>query len=237
MISALTLTYAEEAIGIVRAAEAAGIQSVVSFTVETDGRLPRGQPLRAAIEQVDGETGAAAAYFMVSCAHPTHLADALGDRGRWLERLRGFRANASAKSHAELDNSDELGEGDPLELVQGCRDLVARLPNLTVLGGCCGTDHRHMAALCDSTPPSVATQAIKARPADLPGSTIGRGSARQSGSGRMGSYRVRSTGQQSRRPCTRAYGRTNTLSAAVLAGASPIENGAARGDHPAVAAG
>ena len=53
MISALTLNYAEEAIGITRAAQAAGMPVVISFTVETDGRLPSGQALKNAIEQVD----------------------------------------------------------------------------------------------------------------------------------------------------------------------------------------
>jgi S-methylmethionine-dependent homocysteine/selenocysteine methylase len=148
MISALTLTYADEAVGIVRAAEAAAIPAVVSFTLETDGRLPSGQALHEAIEQVDAETAGAAAYFMVNCAHPTHFADALKDVGPSLDRIRGLRANASAKSHAELDEAEELDEGDPVELAQHYRGLVPRLRNLTVVGGCCGTDHRHIAAIC-----------------------------------------------------------------------------------------
>jgi S-methylmethionine-dependent homocysteine/selenocysteine methylase len=103
MISALTLTYANEAVGVLRAAEAWGMPAAISFTVETDGRLPSGQPLCEAIEQVDAETGEATAYFMVNCAHPTHFRDVFDDSGPWLDRIHGLRANASAKSHAELD--------------------------------------------------------------------------------------------------------------------------------------
>jgi homocysteine S-methyltransferase len=121
---------------------------VISFTVETDGRLPSGQSLRGAVEHVDDETAGYAAYFMVNCAHPTHVAGALAEEGPWRDRVRGFRANASTKSHAELDQSAELDEGDPLELAAGCRSLAQELPSLTVLGGCCGTDERHIAAIC-----------------------------------------------------------------------------------------
>jgi homocysteine S-methyltransferase len=148
MISALTLTSANEAVGIVRAAEEAAIPAVVSFTLETDGRLPSGQSLGEAIEEVDAQTAGAAAYFMINCAHPTHFADVLHEGGAWIDRIRGLRANASTKSHAELDEADELDEGDPIELARQYRDLAARLPNLTVVGGCCGTDHRHVEAIC-----------------------------------------------------------------------------------------
>ena len=147
-VTAITMTNAEEAIGIVRAAGAAGIPAAISFTVETDGRLPTGQPLRAAIEQVDAETGGSAAYFMVNCAHPTHFADALEHDGAWRQRLVGLRANASSKSHAELDESTELDEGDPADLAARHAGLRERLPAVTVLGGCCGTDARHVAAIC-----------------------------------------------------------------------------------------
>ncbi|GFG50703.1 homocysteine S-methyltransferase [Mycolicibacterium agri] len=146
-VTAITMTNAEEAIGIVHAAAAAGIPSAISFTVETDGRLPTGQPLREAIEQVDDATNAGAAYFMVNCAHPTHWALALQDDGAWRDRLIGLRSNSSAKSHAELDEATELDEGDPIEL--GAQHVAQRdrLPAVRVLGGCCGTDARHVAAI------------------------------------------------------------------------------------------
>jgi homocysteine S-methyltransferase len=148
LVSALTMTYAEEATGIVRAARAAGIPAAVSFTVETDGRLPSGQPLREAIEQVDAETEGAAEYFMINCAHPTHFADVLEPGAPALERIRGLRANASTMSHAELDEAEELDDGDPVDLARRYAELRERLPNLSVVGGCCGTDHRHIREIC-----------------------------------------------------------------------------------------
>ena len=148
MAGAYTMTYAEEAIGIVRAAAAAGMPVSISFTVETDGRLPSGQELGEAIEQVDAETDAAAAYFMINCAHPTHFAGVVERGGPWRRRLGGIRANASRKSHAELDESTELDDGDPAELGSEYRVLKPQLPNVRVLGGCCGTDRRHVSRIC-----------------------------------------------------------------------------------------
>ena len=149
MVSAITMTYAEEAIGITRAAKAAGLPAVISFTVETDGRLPSGQPLREAIEQVDAATGASPAYYMINCAHPTHFQGVLED-GPWLERIGGLRANASTMSHAELDEATELDEGDPQQLAADYRALRDRLPKACVLGGCCGTDDRQVAAIAQA---------------------------------------------------------------------------------------
>jgi S-methylmethionine-dependent homocysteine/selenocysteine methylase len=150
MIGAITMTYVEEAIGIARAADAVGMPVAISFTVETDGRLPSGQALGEAIEQVDAETGRYPAYFMVNCAHPSHFAAVVADGGAWRNRIAGLRANASALSHAELDEAEELDDGDPHELAAGCAALRASLPNVTVLGGCCGTDERHVTAVASA---------------------------------------------------------------------------------------
>ena len=153
LVSALTLTYSDEAIGVARAARDAEIPIVISFTVETDGRLPSGQSLREAIEVVDAETDGSIAYFMINCAHPTHFAHVLEEDGDWRGRIRGLRANASEKSHAELDEAEELDPGDPSALAQHYRELQRRLPNLTVVGGCCGTSHRHVAEICAAMTP------------------------------------------------------------------------------------
>jgi S-methylmethionine-dependent homocysteine/selenocysteine methylase len=150
LITALTVTYAEEAIGMVRAARGAGLPVAVSFTVETDGRLPSGQMLRAAIEQVDSETDGAPIHYMINCAHPTHFEGALADGGAWSERIRGLRANASTLSHAELDEAEDLDDGDPADLAARHVALRSALPNLTILGGCCGTDIRHVTRICDA---------------------------------------------------------------------------------------
>jgi S-methylmethionine-dependent homocysteine/selenocysteine methylase len=147
LVSAFTLNYVDEAVGIVQAARDAAMPVVISFTVETDGRLPSGEGLGAAIRRTDQETDGYPAYFMLNCAHPDHFRelDTLDpDVGG---RIRGLRANASRKSHAELDESTELDPGDPLELGAQYRALRDRLPGLRVLGGCCGTDHRHVAAI------------------------------------------------------------------------------------------
>jgi S-methylmethionine-dependent homocysteine/selenocysteine methylase len=149
MVSAYTLTYAAEAIGIVRAAAAAAVPATISFTVETDGRLPSGQPLGEAIAAVDAETKYSARYFMVNCAHPTHFAAAVEAGGAWLGRLGGVRCNASRRSHAELDESAELDRGDPGELGRLYRELKPHLPAVRVIGGCCGTSTPHIASICD----------------------------------------------------------------------------------------
>jgi S-methylmethionine-dependent homocysteine/selenocysteine methylase len=147
LVTAITMTHVDEAVGVVRAARAAGIPVVISFTVETDGRLPSGQPLGEAIEEVDERTDGAAAYFMVNCAHPTHFEGILEPDAGWTGRIRGLRANASRLSHAELDEAEDLDEGDPEELASDYVMLRSRLPQLRVLGGCCGTDHRHIDAM------------------------------------------------------------------------------------------
>ena len=147
MVTALTMTYAAEAVGIVRASSSAGLPAAISFTVETDGQLPSGQPLGEAIDQVDEETQQGAAYFMVNCAHPTHFQHIIEREAPWLARVRGVRANASTKSHAELDEATTLDDGDPHDLATRHGQLRALLSNLNVVGGCCGTDHRHVEAI------------------------------------------------------------------------------------------
>jgi S-methylmethionine-dependent homocysteine/selenocysteine methylase len=143
-VTAITMTNVEEAIGVTRAAQDAGIPVVISFTTETDGRLPTGQSLKEAIEAVDAATGDGPAYYMVNCAHPTHFGDALEDGAKWVKRVRGVRANASCRSHAELDAAPDLDDGNPEEFGGQHRDLLDRLPWIAVFGGCCGTDHRHI---------------------------------------------------------------------------------------------
>jgi S-methylmethionine-dependent homocysteine/selenocysteine methylase len=148
MVAALTLTYVDEAIGIARAAQAEGLPVAISFTVETDGTLPSGEPLSQAIQETDAATGGGPAYYMINCAHPTHFDSVLG--GSWTTRIHGLRANASSKSHAELDEAPELDDGDPEDLGVRYAGLRGQLPSLNVLGGCCGTDDRHVARICSA---------------------------------------------------------------------------------------
>jgi homocysteine S-methyltransferase len=137
-------------VGIVRAATAAGLPAVISFTVETDGRLPSGQELGAAIEQVDRETEQSPLHYLVNCAHPTHFADVLRADASWVRRIGGVRANASTRSHAELDESETLDEGDPADLAARYAGLRERLPRAGTVGGCCGTDIRHVERALDA---------------------------------------------------------------------------------------
>jgi len=151
MVAAMTMTNAAEAAGYARAAAAAGLPLCISFTLETDARLPSGESLAEAIAVVERESDGAPAYYMVNCAHPTHFAamiDAAVAAGApWLARLRGVRANASTRSHAELDSSTDLDAGDPDTLGREYAALRARHRRFTILGGCCGTDDRHVAAI------------------------------------------------------------------------------------------
>jgi homocysteine S-methyltransferase len=147
LVSALTLTHTGEAIGIVRAAQRVAIPVAISFTVETDGRLPSGESLGDAIDRVDDATGGSVAYYMINCAHPSHFESVLGAGGGWIGRLKGIRANASRRSHAELDEAESLDSGDPGELAEGYQRILGVHRGVTVIGGCCGTDHRHIAAI------------------------------------------------------------------------------------------
>jgi len=146
VISGYTLAYPEEAIGIVRAAKRFQLPVVIAFTVETDGKLPIGVSLEQAILQVDAATNGYTAYFMINCAHPEHFVSVLED-APWMQRIRGLVANASRCSHAELDEAVELDDGDPTELGKQLSDIKRRFPHIQVLGGCCGTDMRHMAQI------------------------------------------------------------------------------------------
>jgi S-methylmethionine-dependent homocysteine/selenocysteine methylase len=148
MVAAFTMTYPEEAIGITQAAKARAMPVAISFTVETDGRLPCGERLGDAIERTDRETDGYPVYYMINCAHPTHFESELADDAPWRHRIHGVRANASTKSHAQLDESTEIDIGDPRALGEDYRRLRARLPGLAVVGGCCGTDDRHLDAIC-----------------------------------------------------------------------------------------
>ncbi len=145
LVTVLTLTGIGEALGIVRAARTAGLPVAVSFTVELNGRLPDGTALSSAVRTVDEYGGPD--YFMVNCAHPTHIARGLADEGDWRSRIAGIRANAPIRSHEELDAATELDEGDPVELARAQQAMRHLLPNLTLMGGCCGTDARHVAAM------------------------------------------------------------------------------------------
>lgn len=155
LVTAITMTYAEEAVGIARAAKQSHMPVVISFTVETDGKLPTGQPLADAIRQVDDATLGYPAYFMINCAHPSHFDHLLRGDEPWTERIRGLRANASTMSHADLNEASELDAGNPIELGREYAALrMHKLKRLNVMGGCCGTDHRHVEQIASACLPT-----------------------------------------------------------------------------------
>jgi homocysteine S-methyltransferase len=156
MVAAFTMNNIDEGIGIARAAKALGMPCAISFTLETDGRLVTGHSLQEAIETTDAATGGSPAYYMINCAHPTHFEGVLDHGSAWAKRISGIRANASTMSHEQLDNSEVLDAGDPVDLGQRYRNLLSRMPQVRVLGGCCGTDHRHVAAICEACLPQAA---------------------------------------------------------------------------------
>lgn len=146
MITGYTLAYPAEAIGIVRAAKRFALPVAIAFTVETDGLLPTGAALADAIAKVDAATDTYAEYFMINCAHPEHFEHIL-TQDPWVQRIRGVVANASRCSHAELDNAEELDAGNPAELGRQLGDIRQRFPHINILGGCCGTDMRHISSI------------------------------------------------------------------------------------------
>jgi S-methylmethionine-dependent homocysteine/selenocysteine methylase len=151
IISAITMNYVEEAIGIARAAGAVGLPVVISFTVETNGKLATGMRLQEAIEQVDSSVSQPPLYFMINCAHPSHFMPEMqaGSNAPWTKRIKGIRANSSCKSHAELDEATELDRGNPHELGMEHKHLKERFDQLNVFGGCCGTDEEHVLAIAN----------------------------------------------------------------------------------------
>jgi S-methylmethionine-dependent homocysteine/selenocysteine methylase len=168
MACGITMTHAGEAIGIAHAARDAGLPVAISFTVETDGRLPTGQPLAEAIDEVDAATAGQPAYYMVNCAHPTHFIDCLEQEAPSARRIRGVRANASRMSHAELNEAPDLDAGDPVDLARQYVALKLRVPTLNVLGGCCGTDHRHIAQIAAACLPLFDPATRVAAPSEPP---------------------------------------------------------------------
>ncbi|WGY45205.1 homocysteine S-methyltransferase family protein [Vibrio sp. ABG19] len=154
LVTALTLTYAEEAIGISMAARRHAMPVVISFTVETDGRLPSGQPLGEAICQVELDTDAYPSYYMINCAHPSHFRAAVSGGEPWVRRIHGLRANASALSHTELEQCTKLDDGNPHQLSLDYTQLLSKsMRHVNIVGGCCGTDTRHLERIVASCLP------------------------------------------------------------------------------------
>lgn len=150
MAVALTFNNVPEAVGAVRAAGRVGLPIGVSLTLSSEGRLRSGPTLREAVEAIDAETGGAAAWMGTNCSHPMEFFPALDDAGPWLDRLRYFRPNAAMMDKLALCKLGHLEDGDPVELGGQMADLALRLPRADILGGCCGTDERHLGEIARS---------------------------------------------------------------------------------------
>ena len=132
--------------------EASGIVSAtvaVTFTIETDGRLPPGKRLGDAICEVEEATDGYPSNSLIYCAHPNHFAHVL--RGNRTQRVMGLRANVSRMNPAEPDALDTLDDSNPFELGHSNAGPSMLLPNLTAMGGFHRTDHRPVAATCEAT--------------------------------------------------------------------------------------
>jgi len=148
VVTALTMNYSNEAIGVALASKQLEIPCVLSFTVETDGKLPDGETLEEAIEKTEVATGNYPLHYMINCAHPDHFKNRLSDSSPYLKKIKGIRANASTMSHAELDEAENLDAGDKDLLAHGYAVIKSVLPGIRVIGGCCGTDHSHIEQIC-----------------------------------------------------------------------------------------
>jgi len=146
-VTGLTLNSPAEAIGIARAAKAAGLPSVISFTLEEAGLVGGRMSLEAAINAVDDATDGAPAHYMVNCTHPADFSPSLS-AAPWMARLSGLRANASTRDHGQLCQLGHLDEGDADDLARRHGAIAKAFPHINVYGGCCGTDHAHVEKIC-----------------------------------------------------------------------------------------
>jgi len=149
-VTAFTLSYVDEAVGVVKAARSSKMPVAISFTLGTDGCLPTGLNLVDAIEQVDTAAGGGPDYYMINCVHPVYFTETLASGDPRLKRVQGLMPNASSKSHEELDEAKELDEGNPAELAEQLHEIRKGMPWVNILAGCCGTDSRLAKAICEA---------------------------------------------------------------------------------------
>jgi S-methylmethionine-dependent homocysteine/selenocysteine methylase len=155
LVSAMTFNSVPEAVGLSRAAAAAGLPLSLSFMVDASGTVLTGLTLQDAVEAVDAEAGDARPdFYGVNCSHPDEFEPALTP-GPWLERVRSLRPNASRADKQSLCTIGHLESGDPEELGRQVGALVRRLPHVDVVGGCCGTWDDHLRAMAEQLRPRV----------------------------------------------------------------------------------
>lgn len=143
IVWAATINNVPEAVGIARAAAAAGLPLNLSFTLDSDHRLQSGPSLREAIEATDAQAGAAQPdSYGINCSHPLEFEPAL-EPGDWVRRIRSLRPNAAKMDKVALCQLGHIEEGDPEDLGRTMGDLARRMPDVDIWGGCCGTWDKH----------------------------------------------------------------------------------------------
>jgi S-methylmethionine-dependent homocysteine/selenocysteine methylase len=148
LLYAPTFACASELIGVAQAMASTGLPYVLAPVLGEDGRLPDGTALADAIDAVDAAVVPRPLHVMVGCVHPSRVQAiaASGSAGALPDRVAGIKANASTLPPDQLDKLGRLDEGD-CQLFARQMTALRRDHGLRVLGGCCGTNDRHIAAL------------------------------------------------------------------------------------------
>ncbi len=149
---AATIPSAGEAAGIANAMAASGLPYAISFVLNRQGRILDGTSLNEAISHIEGLSARPTLFYMANCCHPTFLEAALKELAtkdaHLLKRLIGLQANTSSRDANELDNLGFMDSEDSdrfADLMLGVHQNF----NLKILGGCCGTDDRHISAIAE----------------------------------------------------------------------------------------
>ena len=145
LVSAMTMTSPQEAMGVVGRRPARGHPG--RDRLHRRDRRPAARRHAAAATRSRPSTPPAGRTGSSSTARTPPTSRPAFDGGAWQSRIAGLRPNASTMTHAELDAMEELDEGDLGLLASSLDALRPQLPSLAIVGGCCGTDSRHVAAL------------------------------------------------------------------------------------------
>jgi homocysteine S-methyltransferase len=149
-LMAATLPAVSEARGMAKTLSDLRIPYVISFVIRPDGTLLDGTPLHRAIDQIDSTTEHPPFFYLINCVHPSVFARGLGRETEISKSIRkrvlGLQANTSSRSPEELDGLEQLDGSDPDKFAEEMLDLHHQF-GIKVIGGCCGTDHRHIHAI------------------------------------------------------------------------------------------
>jgi homocysteine S-methyltransferase len=144
---AATLPALSEATGLATALAATGKPYIISFVLRSEGTLLDSTPLKDAISIIDTDVNPTPIAYMANCTHASIFKSAMmhdiNSSATVRKRVEGLLANTAALNPEELDDSEELVEEDPQIFGKSVASLHGEL-GLKILGGCCGTDGRHI---------------------------------------------------------------------------------------------